>query len=167
MVAYPWLASAVTRSPLLIAAAGFASLSGSFKPIESDEPREKINFKAEIKGGFAWLWVHPLLRPMASCLDSHRLSNSLCCALEHNYRFTASKHNSNPFTREGELCLPFLCVGIDSNWNTPWWWTGHGISSLPFPRERLTGALFCLDRIRFRFTGTCRPPSDHGENRCF
>ena len=53
MVAYPWIASAVTRSPLLIAAAGFASLSGSFKPIESDEPREKINFKAEIKEGFA------------------------------------------------------------------------------------------------------------------
>jgi len=51
-----------------IAVALVASLSGSFKPIESDEPREKINFKVEIKEGFAWLWAHPLLRPMAIIL---------------------------------------------------------------------------------------------------
>lgn len=51
-----------------IAVALIASLAGSFKPIESDEPREKINFKAEIKEGFAWLWAHPLLRPMAIIL---------------------------------------------------------------------------------------------------
>jgi MFS family permease len=51
-----------------IAVALVASLSGSFRPIESDEPREKINFKAEIKEGFGWLWAHPLLRPMAIIL---------------------------------------------------------------------------------------------------
>jgi MFS family permease len=51
-----------------IAVALIASLTGSFKPIESEEPREKINFKAEIKEGFAWLWGHPLLRPMAIIL---------------------------------------------------------------------------------------------------
>ncbi|CAB5104981.1 MAG: MFS transporter [Actinobacteria bacterium] len=51
-----------------IAVALVASLSGSFEPIEGDEPREKINFKAEIKEGFAWLWAHPLLRPMAIIL---------------------------------------------------------------------------------------------------
>lgn len=51
-----------------IAVALVASLAGTFKPIESDEPREKINFRAEIKEGFAWLWAHPLLRPMAIIL---------------------------------------------------------------------------------------------------
>ena len=51
-----------------IAVALVASLAGSFRPIERDEPRKKINFKAEIKEGFAWLWAHPLLRPMAIIL---------------------------------------------------------------------------------------------------
>ena len=51
-----------------IAVALVASLAGSFKPVESDEPRAKINFRAEIKEGFAWLWAHPLLRPMAIIL---------------------------------------------------------------------------------------------------
>ena len=45
-----------------------ASLAGSFKPFEADAPREKINFKAEIKAGFTWLWSHQLLRPMAIIL---------------------------------------------------------------------------------------------------
>lgn len=35
-----------------------------------DKPREKINFKAEIKEGYVWLWAHPLLRPMAIILGS-------------------------------------------------------------------------------------------------
>ena len=51
-----------------IAVALVASLAGSFKPIEIDEPRAKINFRTEIKEGFAWLWAHPLLRPMAIIL---------------------------------------------------------------------------------------------------
>ena len=51
-----------------IAVALIASLAASFKPIQSDAPREKINFRAEIREGFDWLWVHPLLRPMAIIL---------------------------------------------------------------------------------------------------
>jgi len=51
-----------------VAVALVASLAGSFRPIESEAPREKINFSAEIKEGFAWLWAHPLLRPMAIIL---------------------------------------------------------------------------------------------------
>lgn len=51
-----------------IAVALIASLAGSFRPIESDKPREKINFKVEIREGYEWLWAHPLLRPMAIIL---------------------------------------------------------------------------------------------------
>lgn len=50
-----------------VAVALIASISGSFKPI-NEQPREKINFKKEIKEGFGWLWAHPLLRPMAIIL---------------------------------------------------------------------------------------------------
>ena len=51
-----------------IAVALIASLKGSFAPVAKDQPREKINFKVEIKEGFTWLWAHPLLRPMAIIL---------------------------------------------------------------------------------------------------
>ena len=51
-----------------IAVALIASLAGSFKPIAKDAPGEKINFRAEIREGFEWLWAHPLLRPMAIIL---------------------------------------------------------------------------------------------------
>jgi MFS family permease len=52
------------------AVALIASLKGTFKPVADEKPREKINFKAEIKEGFVWLWAHPLLRPMAIILGS-------------------------------------------------------------------------------------------------
>ena len=52
------------------AVALIASPKGTFKPVADDKPREKINFKAEIKEGYAWLWAHPLLRPMAIILGS-------------------------------------------------------------------------------------------------
>ena len=52
------------------AVALIASLKGTFKPVSDEKPREKINFKAEIKEGFIWLWAHPLLRPMAIILGS-------------------------------------------------------------------------------------------------
>ena len=51
-----------------IAVALIASLAGSFRPIQSNAPREKINFRAEIREGYDWLWAHPLLRPMAIIL---------------------------------------------------------------------------------------------------
>ncbi len=53
-----------------IAVALIASLKGTFKPINAGAEREKINFKEEIKEGYAWLWAHPLLRPMAIILGS-------------------------------------------------------------------------------------------------
>ena len=52
-----------------VAVALIATLSGSFKPVQ-DLPKEKINFKVEIKEGFAWLWSHKLLRPLAFILGS-------------------------------------------------------------------------------------------------
>ena len=52
-----------------VAVALIATLSGSFKPVQ-DSPKEKINFKVEIKVGFAWLWSHKLLRPLAFILGS-------------------------------------------------------------------------------------------------
>lgn len=52
------------------AVALIATLKGSFKPIAKVEPKAKINFRAEIKEGFVWLWAHPLLRPMAIILGS-------------------------------------------------------------------------------------------------
>jgi len=52
------------------AVALIASLKGTFKPVDDGKVREKINFKAEIKEGYAWLWAHPLLRPMAIILGS-------------------------------------------------------------------------------------------------
>jgi len=53
-----------------IAVALIASLKGTFKPINDRTQPERINFKAEIKEGYAWLWAHPLLRPMAIILGS-------------------------------------------------------------------------------------------------
>jgi MFS family permease len=50
-----------------VAVALIASIGGSFRPV-TQKPREKINFKSEIKEGFRWLWAHPLLRPMAIIL---------------------------------------------------------------------------------------------------
>jgi MFS family permease len=50
-----------------VAVALIASIGGSFRPINS-QPKEKINFKSEIKEGFNWLWGHSLLRPMAIIL---------------------------------------------------------------------------------------------------
>lgn len=52
------------------AVALIATLKGSFKPVAKVEPKAKINFKAEIREGFVWLWAHPLLRPMAIILGS-------------------------------------------------------------------------------------------------
>ena len=60
----PFFVDAVS---FFVAVALIASIKGSFKPVH-DAPREKLNFKAEIKEGFAWLWAHNLLRPLAIIL---------------------------------------------------------------------------------------------------
>ena len=57
----------VDAGSFFVAVALIASISGSFKPVH-ETPREKINFKAEIKEGFTWLWAHSLLRPLAIIL---------------------------------------------------------------------------------------------------
>jgi MFS family permease len=61
--------------PFIIDAATFfiaAALIATMKPtVKSFQPEHKsgpINFRAEIKEGFAWLWRHELLRPMAIIL---------------------------------------------------------------------------------------------------
>jgi MFS family permease len=53
-----------------ISAALIATLIPSLKPVENIKKSEKLNFRAEIKEGFSWLWRHDLLRPMAIILGS-------------------------------------------------------------------------------------------------
>lgn len=57
----------VDAGSFFLAVALIASIKGSFKPVK-EHTQEKINFKSEIKEGFAWLWSHSLLRPMAIIL---------------------------------------------------------------------------------------------------
>jgi len=62
----PFFVDAVS---FFVAVSLIATITGSFKPVH-DQPREKINFKAEIKEGFNWLWSHTFLRPLAIILGS-------------------------------------------------------------------------------------------------
>jgi len=62
-----------------VSVALIASISGSFKPVQ-EKPREKINFKSEIKEGFKWLWAHDLLRPMAIILGCLNLLGTMVAA---------------------------------------------------------------------------------------
>lgn len=66
----------VDAGTFFVSVALIASISGSFKPIQ-EKPREKINFKAEIKEGFQWLWAHDLLRPMAIILGCLNLLGTM------------------------------------------------------------------------------------------
>jgi MFS family permease len=69
----------VDAGTFFVSVALIASISGSFKPIQ-EKPREKINFKAEIKEGFQWLWAHDLLRPMAINLGCLNLLGTMVAA---------------------------------------------------------------------------------------
>ena len=69
----------VDAGSFFVAVALIASISGSFKPIQ-EKPREKINFKSEIKEGFRWLWSHELLRPMAIILGALNLLGTMVAA---------------------------------------------------------------------------------------
>lgn len=51
-----------------ISAALIATLAPSLRSIDNKKSNGKINFRAEIKEGFNWLWSHELLRPMAIIL---------------------------------------------------------------------------------------------------
>jgi len=69
----------VDAGTFFVAVALIASISGSFKPVE-EKPREKINFKTEIKEGYRWLWSHNLLRPMAIILGALNLVGTMVAA---------------------------------------------------------------------------------------
>ena len=69
----------VDAGSFFVAVALIANISGSFKPIP-EKPREKINFKSEIKEGFRWLWSHDLLRPMAIILGALNLLGTMVAA---------------------------------------------------------------------------------------
>ena len=53
-----------------VSAALIATLATTARPIKVIDERKSLNFKAEIKEGFTWLWKHELLRPMAIILGS-------------------------------------------------------------------------------------------------
>ena len=61
----PFFVDAIT---FFFAAALIASMKPTVKSFAPEAKSEPINFKAEIKEGFSWLWSHTLLRPMAIIL---------------------------------------------------------------------------------------------------
>ena len=58
----------VDAATFFIAAALIASMKPTVKSFAPEAKTGPINFKAEIKEGFGWLWSHTLLRPMAIIL---------------------------------------------------------------------------------------------------
>jgi MFS family permease len=58
----------VDAATFFIAAALIASMKPTVKSFSPESKTGPINFKAEIKEGFTWLWSHTLLRPMAIIL---------------------------------------------------------------------------------------------------
>ena len=61
----PFFVDAVT---FFLAAALIAGMKPTVKSFEPETKSGPINFRAEIKEGFSWLWSHTLLRPMAIIL---------------------------------------------------------------------------------------------------
>ena len=61
----PFFVDAVT---FFVAAALIASMKPTVKSFAPEAKSGPINFRAEIKEGFSWLWSHTLLRPMAIIL---------------------------------------------------------------------------------------------------
>ena len=62
-----------------IAVALIASISGSFKAVP-DKPKEKLNFRADIKEGFNWLWNHTFFRNLAIILGLLNFTGTLVAA---------------------------------------------------------------------------------------
>jgi len=58
----------VDAATFFIAAALIASMKPTVKSFSPETKTGPINFKAEIKEGFSWLWSHTLFRPMAIIL---------------------------------------------------------------------------------------------------
>jgi MFS family permease len=69
------------HSSTFFIAAGLISLIVTIpKPVNEPEVKSKVNFRAEIKEGFSWLWAHSLLRPMAIILGTLNLVGSITAA---------------------------------------------------------------------------------------
>jgi MFS family permease len=58
----------IDAATFFIAAAIIATLKPTVKSFKPERKSGPINFRAEIKEGFSWLWRHELLRPMAIIL---------------------------------------------------------------------------------------------------
>jgi MFS family permease len=58
----------VDAATFFVAAALIASMKPTVKSFKPEAKSGPINFRAEIKEGFMWLWRHELLRPMAIVL---------------------------------------------------------------------------------------------------
>jgi MFS family permease len=69
------------HSSTFFIAAGLISLIVTIpKSVSEPEVKTKVNFRAEIKEGFSWLWSHSLLRPMAIILGMLNLVGSITAA---------------------------------------------------------------------------------------
>ncbi len=71
----------IDSATFFISAALIATLIPSLKKVDTDKKVEKINFRAEIKEGFTWLWSHELLRPMALILGALNAIGALTAAV--------------------------------------------------------------------------------------
>ncbi|MFM7351174.1 MAG: MFS transporter [Actinomycetota bacterium] len=69
------------HSATFFIAAGLIALIVTIpKPVNEVEVKPRVNFRAEIKEGFSWLWSHSLLRPMAIILGTLNLVGSITAA---------------------------------------------------------------------------------------
>lgn len=66
----------IDAASFFIAAGVIASIKGSFAPV-TEGKSEKINFKSEIREGFAWLWSHSLFRTLAIVLGCMNFTGAL------------------------------------------------------------------------------------------
>ena len=71
----------IDSASFFISAALIATLVPSLKKIDTEKKSEKLNFRAEIKEGFTWLWSHELLRPMALILGALNAIGALTAAV--------------------------------------------------------------------------------------
>jgi MFS family permease len=74
----PFFVDAVT---FFLAAALIAGMKPTVKSFEPETKSGPIDFRAEIKEGFSWLWSHTLLRPMAIILGLLNAIASLSAAV--------------------------------------------------------------------------------------
>ena len=71
----------VDATTFFVSAGLIATLVPSLRPVDSTKKSGKLNFRAEIKEGFGWLWRHELLRPMAIILGILNGIGSLTAAV--------------------------------------------------------------------------------------